>query len=528
MHASSEDAVPHKPTEANIGGPKSSLWRNVASNWAVAASSLAYAFFVTPVIVKGLGQEDYGVWSFLNGLIGYSNLLYLGVGSALVKNIATLSTKQDPGPINRLTSAGVTIFTGLGILALFVFWVLSPFVPRFFADGLPIETARQASLTCSLLGVQMLCFFLTSGYMATLLGRDRFDLANAAQIVTVLTRFALVRVVVQGESPLVRLAIFMTITSVIELLVVRTFAHRLDSSLRVRFARPTKGELQILYGFGIPAFLITFSLRLISYTDTTVVGAVLGAGAVGIYSLPLQLIEYTRLLIGSYSGVLISRVAVLHANQNTAAVRQAYFMSLRIAGFLAAFCLTNLIWLGVPFLGLWAGPEFGESTRWVIIWLSLGTFLQVFSTFATVPFFHSMQILARPAKVLVMEAVLNLFLSIVFARRFGVSGVALATLIPTCITFVILPPMLSRPLSVTTLDWIRAAMVPALGLAAAVSLSQWLISFAVPATSMMALVLRTVATIPATILVVLGTVSAEERQQLAETVRRVPRALGVG
>jgi O-antigen/teichoic acid export membrane protein len=525
---SSEEARPRKPDEVRTAGSRSSLLRNIASNWAITACSIAYAFFVTPVIVRGLGQQEYGVWSFLNGLIGYSNLLYLGVGSALVKNIATLSAKNDPGPINRLTSAGVTIFTGLGFLALVVFFGLSPFVSHMFADGLPSDTARQASLTCSLLGVQILCFFLTSGFMATLIGRDRFDLANGAQIVTIVTRFALVRFVVQGDNPLVRLAIFMTATSVVELLVVRTLAHRVDPSLRVRFTKPTADELKILYGFGIPAFLITFSLRLISYTDTTVVGAVLGAGTVGIYALPMQLLEYARILIGSYSGVLISRVSVLYASHDMDGLRQKYFMCLRVTGFIAAFCLTNLVWLGVPFLTLWAGPEFGEPSRWVIIWLAVGTFLQVYSTFATVSFFQSMHILGKPAKVLMLEALLNLILSIWFAHLFGVSGVAFATFLPTCMTFLILPPLLSRPLAVSTFTWIRIAMLPAMGLAAAVSISQWVGSYFVPPTSILGLTIRTLSTMPAAALVVLLTASSHERVWLVANLRRLPRTLRLG
>ena len=100
---------------------KPSLTRNVATSWAVTASGVVYALFITPVVVKALGQEQYGVWSFLNGLMGYSSLLYLGVGSALVKYIATYSASHDQASINRLTSVAVTIFAGLGGIALLVF-----------------------------------------------------------------------------------------------------------------------------------------------------------------------------------------------------------------------------------------------------------------------------------------------------------------------------------------------------------------------------------------------------------------------
>ena len=70
----------------------------------------------------------------------------------------------------------------------------------------------------------------------------------------------------------------------------------------------------------------------------------------------------------------------------------------------------------------------------------------------------AMQILGLPAKVLVMEAILNLALSITMAKWFGISGVALATFIPACLSFALLPRLLSRPLSVPTTTWVRAAI----------------------------------------------------------------------
>ena len=137
------------------------------------------------------------------------------------------------------------------MIALLVFLGLSPFITSFLADGLPSETARAASLTCALLGVQLLCFFLTSGFMATLLGHDRFDLANLAQLGTMLIRFLLVGTVIDGDRPLVRLAVFMTVTSVVQLLVARALAYRVNRSLRVvspgRESRSSASSMDLAY-----------------------------------------------------------------------------------------------------------------------------------------------------------------------------------------------------------------------------------------------------------------------------------------
>jgi O-antigen/teichoic acid export membrane protein len=364
--------------------------------------------------------------------------------------------------------------------------------------------------------------------MATLMGHDRFDLANLVHMGTMLTRSLLVGTVIQGDRPLVRLSVFMTATSVVHLLVARALAHRVDRSLRVAVTRPRVEELRILYGLGVPAFVCTFSLRLISYTDTTVIGAVLGAVSVGLYVLPMQIIEYTRAAVSGYSGVLLARIAVLHAKGDEAAVRQAYLSALRVTSLIASFLLANLMWLGVPFLESWVGPSFGEPARWVIIWLSLATFLHVFNTLAAQPFYVGMQMLGLPAKVLVMEAILNLALSITMAKWFGISGVALATFIPACLTFALLPRGLARRLSVPFTTWVRAAIMPAIALAIAVSACQWLSSLLIDASSFAALFLRTVVTLPGAIVVVFASVSAEERTAILTSLRRIARVVSFG
>jgi O-antigen/teichoic acid export membrane protein len=475
------------------------LQRNVGSSWAVTATGVIYALYSTPLVVDALGDERYGVWSFLNGLIGYSSLLYLGVGSALVKYIATHTARQDLEAINRLASVAVSIFCVLGLLALSVFVGLGGSIARVFAGGLAESTAAEASLACGLLGVQVLLFFLTSAFAATLMGHDRYDLANLAQILTTVVRTVFVAGVVGGERPLIRLAAFMVATSVMELALMRILARRTMPSLRLRPASPDRQELRLLYGFGIPAFLITFAVRLIHYTDTVIVGAVLGAASVGVYALALQLVEYARLVVSGYSSVLMAGLAVRWANGEVDAVRSTCVFAMRIGSVLAAFCLSNVVWLGPAFLSLWVGPTFGEQVLWILVWLALAAYLHVFSTIAAFPFYQVLHLLALPARVLALEAVLNVTLSIGLASTIGLDGVALATLLPALVTFAILPRALTRALSLPTAAVVGSAVLYGAAVAAVVSVAHLAASWWIPLDSYVNLAARAALTLPGTI-----------------------------
>lgn len=476
-------------------GTRWGLLRNVASNWVVLVVNLTTTFLVTPLVVRALGQERYGVWSFLNGLVGYSGLLYLGAGSALAKHIAASAAHDDEAAVNRLASATLTIFGGLGLLTCAAFVGMSPWIPGLI--GADAAAARETSMACALLGVQSVCSFLTAGYGATLIGRDRFDLANLGRVAATLLRLVVIVLAVRSDQPFVRLMAYLTIGSVVELVGQWALAHVADPALRVRPTRPRPEELRILYRLALPALTITIATRLVYYTDTTVIGVMLGAAAVGIYALPQQLMEHARTTVSSYAGVLLARLSALHAQGKTEAMRHAYLRSARVTSFAAAFVVVNLIWFGVPFLELWAGPGFGTGGRWVIVWLGLAIFFASAGVVVATPFYDSMHRLAWPAAILMGEAFLNLGLSVVLARRLGIDGVAIGTCVPAAIGFLLVPQRLCTWLGVSAWRYFGTTLGTALIVGAAIALVQWPLAAWIAPDTPIRFVVRAAASMPA-------------------------------
>src|SRR5262249_53088454 len=61
---------------------------NVVSNWAALATAAAVTFFLTPLVVHGLGPTVYGTWALLGGLVGYMGLVDLGVRGAVTRYVS--------------------------------------------------------------------------------------------------------------------------------------------------------------------------------------------------------------------------------------------------------------------------------------------------------------------------------------------------------------------------------------------------------------------------------------------------------
>ena len=492
-----------------------SLARNVFSNWLVLASNIVYAFFIMPIVVRELGHERYGIWSFLNGLLGYTELLYLGLGSAIIKYVAQYRASDDRAGINRLTSVVTSIYSLLGLACLTAFVALSGAVPDFFATPLPPDVARAATITCMLLGIRLLGVFLGSAFAGVLIGHERYDLVNGISIVSITGRFVATPIVVaRAADPLLGLAWLTVLAGALEVLVLAVVAFRQVPGLRIQPTRPTRTELRWLYGFGLQSFFILLAVKLISYTDTTVVGLMLGASSVTLYVLPLQLVEYVRVSVGGFASVFLPRVTVLLSRGDHAGVRQEYLRSVRVSCFLSGWFGGLLLTLGPAFLSLWISPDVGVAVRWVLVFLTIASFAQVLSCQVPLAFYQGLHVLAVPAAVLTGEALLNLGLSVMLAPRIGIDGVALATLVPALVSVAVLPPYLCRKIAVPLGALVRQSIAPGVLVMTLTAGAEFALGVGLSGESYLTLALRAAVSVPIAAAVVATMFPADDRRVL--------------
>ena len=81
--------------------------RGVAISWLGRVCGLAVTFFVTPILVHGLGEATYGLWSIVMALTGYYGLVDLGIGKASTKYIAEFDAKKDELAVRKVVDTSV-------------------------------------------------------------------------------------------------------------------------------------------------------------------------------------------------------------------------------------------------------------------------------------------------------------------------------------------------------------------------------------------------------------------------------------
>lgn len=468
-----------------------SLKRNIVLNWTATLIGAAVSLGLTPITVARLQAEDYGIWTFLNGLTLYSNLFYLGLGSAFVKRMSEAVGRNDSVAQTRLLSVAGTLYSAVGLFCFVLAVALAPVVPRMLATPLSAERLDAASIATVLLGLRLVFMFVNSAFTALLVSHGRADLVSGVAVAATPLRTVAVLWATAQPSAMVWLAIISVVDGVLQLPIFMGLCRLLSPGVRVGPVTPTWDELRGLYGFGAQAFVVQMALLIISYTDTALIGVLLGAASVTLYTLPLQLVEQSRVLVNGITQNLLPELAAHRARGEFDKLKSLFMGASRTCATLSVLVNVHLILLGPAFLAIWVGPQVAAESPRILLFLGIAATASAISTQVMNPFYQALDLLKLLVLVVLAEALVNFGLSVWFAGRFGVWGVALATAIPAvAITMFFAPRFLLPRVGVTLGEFATQVALPAATLGVACAVTQYVVSYAIGTDSILQLVLR--------------------------------------
>jgi O-antigen/teichoic acid export membrane protein len=195
--------------------------------------------------------------------------------------------------------------------------------------------------------------------------------------------------------------------------------------LRTPFNR-VRGRELASYSFW--SFLIDMANQLRFRVDSLTVGWLFGGVAITRYAIGARLIEYAQSPLVMISNTAMPALAKLHVADQQERTADIVIFLLRLSLLLSVYAGGIVFAVGRPFINRWIGPEHGGS-HVIAMLLAVGFLTEVF----LMPLTNWLYAAARHrmlAGANAAEAVVNIVLSIILGRQFGLVGVALGTVIP--------------------------------------------------------------------------------------------------
>jgi O-antigen/teichoic acid export membrane protein len=457
-----EKSAVHSAAPARPNVSKKLVAKSVASNWGFLFLNVLVAFWMTPFVVRHLGDSAYGIWALVLQLTGYMGIVDVGLRSALVRFIARLNARKDHVALNRLLSSTLLIYGLLAPGCLAVGLLLSAYVLPHMQIG--ASFLRTAQITVVIASGLIACDFLFATPHATLAALSRWDLMNINASVMILVRTALIVIFLKLGFGLVTLATIQLASCFVgysfEVAWIRLF-HLLPE-FKFVLHKPDREEMQPVVQHSWYSLLLSVANRINYQVDTIVIGAFLPVGQVTFYVIGLRLIEYLRELLNSSTMIVAPVVSSLEAVGDSRQVQTVLVRGTKYSVLIGFLGGAAFLTLGRDFIRLWMGPRFEGPSGTVLTILASGVIVSC-TQFISAHVLFGLSKHRLNVGWTIVESILNLGLSVVLVRKYGIFGVAAGTSIANLLVRGWLyPRSVLKSLNVSSREYVLQGVIPAI------------------------------------------------------------------
>jgi O-antigen/teichoic acid export membrane protein len=258
-------------------------------------------------------------------------------------------------------------------------------------------------------------------------------------------------------------------------LIYRRNAYRIYPDLEISWSLFRRGRLREVTGFSIYSSIIDWANKLNYQLDELVIGMFMGSAWVAIWAPAERIISGTQRLTNQLNGVLFPVIVDSDASQQQRRLQQILLQGTRLSLAMVVPIAAALILLAEPLLRAWVGPKMLGAAP-VLQILAVAVAIRVGNATSTT-LLKGANCHRMLAWVNLGTGFVNLALSIVLIKPFGLTGVAVGTLIPIAFSaiFILFPASVRRvglPIGYAVTHSVLPALWPALVVGAGLALTR--------------------------------------------------------
>jgi O-antigen/teichoic acid export membrane protein len=412
------------------------MLKNVFSNWLGLILRGVVSVVLTPILIHQLGDFQYGLWILVMSVVDYSGILDMGIRPTLHRFVARWKGLNDRAALNETIGSAFALSCGAGLLVLLVTFAALPWISSFF-DIRGANPSEFRWLIC-LLGINLAILLPARVLGAYLCGVQRFDLFNVVEVVTCLSRGILIVLILHLGKGLMGVAVVTLGTSLALLALNYALVVHVDPEVSVDPRQLNWVRVRELGAYSFYLFLNTAGDYLRFYTDSLVIAWVISISLVTPFAVAGRLMEYFKSVVFGLVGPLVPRMSELEGLGKWQELQQIFLRGTRAAALLSLLIGSVFLLDGRVILRLWVGERFVGSYP-LLMALAAGYVV----TLAQYPSNVLICALNRHQALgwwTLAEGVINLFLSVHWAKTYGLVGVAMGTTVPMVFTALLLQP----------------------------------------------------------------------------------------
>ena len=137
--------------------------------------SVVVTFFYTPIMLRFMGQQEYGLYSLVSSVIAYLSVLDMGFGNAMVRFVSKSQAKKDKEKEKEINGLFLFLYSIIGIIALVIGIILTINIEKFFSYTLSFEELYKAKIIMGILVGTVAISFPLSIFDSYVIANEKFN-----------------------------------------------------------------------------------------------------------------------------------------------------------------------------------------------------------------------------------------------------------------------------------------------------------------------------------------------------------------
>jgi O-antigen/teichoic acid export membrane protein len=402
-----------------------SLVRNTGYNLLAQGVNVVLALWAIPVLIKGLGSEQFGLLALLWAVVGYFGFLDFGISRANTKFLAESLALSDQEEAVKIVWTSLSSTFVLGIISgAILLCGTSFFVDHILKISAAMRTEAMRFFLIACIGIPfMLIFGTLKGFQMAL---HRFDIVNI---------FQTVMGVVQWGGSIALLWMGFGFMEIVLLTIGIRIVLAVAAFVNLHWVLPdvfssiqwwSRPVLKKLLTFGGWVTLSQVISPLFIYIDRVFIGAFFSLSAVAYYAVPQEALTRVLLVPLSLTTVLfpvMSQKSILTGEQQNLGL--FYYRSVKYLAIVMLPLILGFLLFSPDIINLWLGKEFAANSILVFQILTVGLF---FNSLAPIPatMLHALNHPELTAKYHMIELPVCIALNLILIPWMGIVGAAIA------------------------------------------------------------------------------------------------------
>ena len=422
---------------------KRALLLSAAASYGAIIVSIVVGLISVPIGLHYFGPVRYGIWLVIGSILAYLRISDFGTG---LSTLTLMAQTSNPAHHRVILRRSISLLLCISVVFIITILGASRLFPRWISILGKVPSDLQGEAATAVLAVSILVLFQlpTTVFVSAFSGLQQVYWNRAYGIFSSITALGALVATISLNGSLVTLAIFTGFGGLFVGIVSGIHLFLVHPNVRPRITEKVAGapSTRLLLGSGIRFLALQIAVLIIWNTDNVVITHYMGPEMVTPYAITFRLFQMGLMIVTSSIIALWPMYGQTSGQNDWEWIQRTLNRSI-----FSQIIPGGLIWIGgiifsQVIINLWAGPA---AYGGLVVAFTLGGYVYV-SSFGGSN--YSLINGLNPTNIIVVfgviEAVLNLGISLTLVGPLGIGGVAFGTFVASLVVNTWFPPLYIR------------------------------------------------------------------------------------